>query len=180
MSPQAVPLPSWLIPLPDPAQQRALDAWAIDERGIPGIELMERAGAGLAQVLSEVAPTGPVAVVCGKGNNGGDGYVVARLLRERGREVTVIALAPGEELKGDARINYDRLPGPPPIPFDPQALTSAETIVDAILGTGFSGAPHGVAAEAIEAINSIHAQGAGVVACDIPSGVDGATGETAG
>jgi hydroxyethylthiazole kinase-like uncharacterized protein yjeF len=180
VSPKSVPLPSWLIPLPDPAQQRALDAWAINERGIPGIELMERAGAGLAHVLSEVAPTGSVAVVCGKGNNGGDGYVVARLLREQGREVTVIALAPGDELSGDARTNYDRLPGRAPIRFEPRALARAETIVDAILGTGFSGAPHGIAADAIEAINSIHANGAGVVACDIPSGVDGATGETAG
>ncbi len=64
---------------------------------------MERAGTGLAALVEELAPAGPVAVVCGKGNNGGDGYVAARLLRERGREVLVLALAPVDELRGDAR-----------------------------------------------------------------------------
>ena len=68
-------LPDWLDRLPDASEQRALDEWAIGERGIPGIELMERAGTGLADLVGEVAPAGRVAVVCGKGNNGGDGLV---------------------------------------------------------------------------------------------------------
>ncbi len=76
-------LPAWLEPLPDAEQQRALDAWAIEQRGIPGLELMERAGAGLADLAGGLVPAGPMVVVCGKGNNGGDGLVAARLLRER-------------------------------------------------------------------------------------------------
>jgi ADP-dependent NAD(P)H-hydrate dehydratase / NAD(P)H-hydrate epimerase len=75
------PLPVWLEGLPDAERMRATDRWAIEERGIAGLELMERAGAGLAALAAEVAPDGPVAIVCGKGNNGGDGYVAARLLR---------------------------------------------------------------------------------------------------
>jgi NAD(P)H-hydrate repair Nnr-like enzyme with NAD(P)H-hydrate epimerase domain len=78
------PLPDGLDPLLDVEQLRATDAWAIHERGIPGVELMERAGEGVARVVAQVAPGGDVAVVCGGGNNGGDGYVVARLLRAPG------------------------------------------------------------------------------------------------
>ena len=178
-------LPKWLTELPSPAEQRALDAWAIDERGIPGIELMERAGAGMARIVADIAPPGTIVVVCGKGNNGGDGYVVARVLREQGRDVRVIALAPREELSGDALTNFDRLPGRPPEPFDGEAFRDGGvgTIVDAILGTGFSGAPRGAAAAAIGAINAYvdaSESDVAVVACDIPSGVDGATGEIAG
>jgi NAD(P)H-hydrate epimerase len=172
-------LPEWAQPLPDATEQRAIDTWAIEERGIPGIELMERAGAGLAELLEERAPDGRVAVVCGKGNNGGDGLVVARLLRERGREVDVLLLAEADELRGDARANLERLPGPPPGRFDPGALDGAAAIVDAILGTGFSGEPREPAKGAIEAINAARDH-AVVVACDVPSGVDGSTGEAAG
>ncbi len=169
-------LPAWLDPLYDSGQQRALDEWAIGERGIPGLDLMERAGTGLAEVVMELAPKGRLAVVCGKGNNGGDGLVCARFLRERGREVEVLLLAEPDELRGDARTNLERLPGAPPVPFRQEALRGAEGIVDAILGTGFTGEPRAPAAEAIEAINA-HAQGATVVACDVPSGVDASTGE---
>jgi len=175
-----VSLPDWLEPLPDAAQQRALDEWAINERGIPGIELMERAGAGLADVAGRLAPTGLLAVVCGKGNNGGDGLVCARRLRELGREVTVLLLGAPDELQGDARTNYERLPGPLPVPFDPALLAGAAGIVDAILGTGFAGAPREPASGAIEAINATADVGAPVVACDVPSGVDASTGEVHG
>src|SRR5207248_2198306 len=134
-------LPNWLEPLPDAAEQRALDEWAIGEQGIPGVELMERAGAGLAGVVSEKVPEGRIAIVCGKGNNGGDGLVAGRHLRDRGREVRVLLLAAAEELRGDAKTNLERLPGPPPEPFDPAGLGESAAIVDAILGTGFSGEP---------------------------------------
>ena len=66
-------LPAWLIPLPDAERMRAIDRWAIDEQGVPGLDLMERAGTGVARAVEQLAPDGPVAVVCGKGNTGGDG-----------------------------------------------------------------------------------------------------------
>jgi ADP-dependent NAD(P)H-hydrate dehydratase / NAD(P)H-hydrate epimerase len=171
-------LPAWLAPLLDAEQQRASDAWAIGERGIPSIELMERAGAGLADVVQARVPDGRVVVVVGKGNNGGDGLVVARLLRDAGREVDVLLLAAGEELRGDARANFDRLSGPAPRRFDAGALSGAAAIVDAILGTGFSGEPRDPARSAITAINQV-AGDAVVIACDVPSGVDASTGEIA-
>jgi NAD(P)H-hydrate epimerase len=168
----------WFEALPDAEEQRATDTWAIEECGIPGIDLMERAGAGLAEVVEARAPEGRVVVVCGKGNNGGDGLVVGRLLRDRGRDVDVMLLAAADELRGDARTNYERLPGAPPLPFDAGRLDGARAIVDAILGTGFAGEPRQPAAGAIEAING--AAGAVVVACDVPSGVDASTGEVSG
>ena len=73
-------LPPWLIPLPDAEMMRGIDRWAIEERGVASLDLMERAGAGVARSVERLAPDGPVTVVCGKGNNGGDGLVVARLL----------------------------------------------------------------------------------------------------
>ncbi|HET8978514.1 MAG TPA: NAD(P)H-hydrate dehydratase [Solirubrobacteraceae bacterium] len=172
-------LPAWLSPLPDAGQQRAADTWAIQERGIPSLELMERAGAGLADLVRTRAPGGRIVVVAGKGNNGGDGLVVARLLREAGREVDVFLLGPGEELRGDARANLERLPGAAPRPFDGAALAGAAAIVDAILGTGFSGEPREPARSAIAAINA-RAGDAVVIACDVPSGVDASSGEVAG
>ena len=180
----AAPLPGWLEPLPDAAEQRATDAWAIGEREIPSLELMERAGAGLAEVVGRRAPEGRIVVVAGKGNNGGDGLVVARLLRESGREVDVLLLSEGHELSGDARINFERLQetGPPdPRPFEAAALTGSRppaAIVDAILGTGFGGEPRDPARSAIAAINAT--RDAVVLACDVPSGVDASTGEVAG
>jgi ADP-dependent NAD(P)H-hydrate dehydratase / NAD(P)H-hydrate epimerase len=172
-------LPDWLDPLPDAAEQRALDQWAIEDLGLPGIYLMERAGEGLAALVDRLVPRGPIAVVCGKGNNGGDGYVAARLLRWRGREVKVLALAPVEELQGDAQENAERLPGPPPEPFRAEGLAGARAIVDAILGTGFEGEPRDPAATAISAINE-RAADALVMACDVPSGVNASTGEVQG
>ena len=88
-----VSLPGWLDPLYEAAEMRAVDAWAIEEQGVPSLDLMERAGEGLARVTAAAARPGPVRVVVGKGNNGGDGLVVARLLREDGHEVDVLAAA---------------------------------------------------------------------------------------
>jgi len=170
-------LPQWTTPLPDAQRMRDTDRWAIAQRGIPGIELMERAGEGLAALVAELAADGPVAIVCGKGNNGGDGYVAARHLREAGRDVRVLTIAPVDELEGDAATNAERLPGERPQPFDPAGLGDAVVAVDALLGTGFSGSPHGAAGQAIEALN---AWAGAVVACDVPSGVDASTGEVSG
>jgi ADP-dependent NAD(P)H-hydrate dehydratase / NAD(P)H-hydrate epimerase len=172
-------LPDWLDPLPDAVEQRALDEWAIGERGIPSLELMEHAGTGLADLVGELVPAGRVVAVCGKGNNGGDGFVAARLLRERGRDVDVLLLGHVEELRGDARVNAERLPGSPPGPFTASALDGAAAIIDAILGTGFAGEPREPAAGAIAAIDDVSGA-ACVVACDVPSGVDASTGEVAG
>jgi len=172
-----VSTPPFLVGLPDAERMRATDAWAIEHVGIPGTELMERAGAGLADLVAEVAPAGPLAVVCGKGNNGGDGYVAARLLREQGRDVRVATLAPVDQLRGDARVNAERLPGDPPRPFEAGVLEGVAAALDAILGTGFAGEVHGPAREAIEALNAC---GLPVVAADVPSGVDASTGVVGG
>ena len=167
-------LPDWLEPLYEASEMRAADAWAIEQRGIPGVDLMERAGVGLARVTAAAARPGPVRVVCGKGNNGGDGLVVARLLREEGREVDVLAVGDLADAKGDARVNLDRLPGEPPREFAAEDLLGSGVIVDAMLGTGFEGAPREPVASAIAAINEAEAP---VVACDVPSGVNASTGE---
>src|SRR5438067_9592705 len=103
-------LPDWLDPLWEAGEMRAADAHAIDEAGVPSLDLMERAGAGLARATAAAAGEGPVHVVIGKGNNGGDGLVAARLLREDGREVEVLAAGDPADLKGDARANLERLP----------------------------------------------------------------------
>jgi ADP-dependent NAD(P)H-hydrate dehydratase / NAD(P)H-hydrate epimerase len=167
----------WLVPLPDAETMRAVDRWAIEERGVAGLELMERAGAGVARAVERLAPDGPVTVVCGKGNNGGDGLVVARLLRHAGRAVTVVCLAPPPQYAGDARENLQRLPGDPPVQLSEAAWTGQAALVDAVLGTGFQGQPRGVAAEAIDALNGA---GAPVVSVDVPSGVDASTGVVSG
>jgi ADP-dependent NAD(P)H-hydrate dehydratase / NAD(P)H-hydrate epimerase len=167
----------WLDPLFEAAEMRAADAWAIETQGVPSLDLMERAGLGLARVTAAAARPGPVRVVVGKGNNGGDGLVVARLLREDGHEVDVLAAADPADLRGDARTNLERLPGPSPEPFSPERLERSGVVVDAILGTGFEGSPREPLASAIAAINS---QDAPVVACDVPSGVNASTGEVDG
>ena len=87
-------LPEWCQPLPDAEAMRAIDRWAIDEQGVPSLDLMERAGIGVARAVEQLAPDGPVTVLCGKGNNGGDGLVAARLLRDAGREVDVLTAGP--------------------------------------------------------------------------------------
>ncbi|HEX5526035.1 MAG TPA: NAD(P)H-hydrate dehydratase [Solirubrobacterales bacterium] len=167
----------WLKPLFDAEGMRGVDRWAIEERGVASLELMEAAGRAVAEAVAGLAPEGPVRVVCGKGNNGGDGFVAARLLREMGFEVEALLLWPGEELRGDAAANFERFGGDL-VEGDPtERLAGSGAIVDAIFGTGFEGAPREPAAAAIRAINS---SGVPVVACDIASGVDASTGEVAG
>jgi ADP-dependent NAD(P)H-hydrate dehydratase / NAD(P)H-hydrate epimerase len=167
----------WLDPLFEAAEMRAVDDWAINQAGVPSVDLMERAGIGLARLTAAVARPGPVRVVVGKGNNGGDGLVAGRLLRADGYEVEVLVVAPLDELRGDARVNLQRLPGAAPEPFDPTRLEGSGAIVDALLGTGFEGAPREPVASAIASIN---AAGSPVVACDIPSGVNANSGEVDG
>jgi NAD(P)H-hydrate epimerase len=147
------PLPDWLDPLYEAAEMRAADHWAIEDQGVPQDDLMARAALGLARVTAAVAGEGPIRIVAGKGNNGGDGRVAARLLAEDGHEVEVID---GTE------------------PFDPERLAGSGAVVDALLGTGFEGEPREPVASAIWAINR---QDAPVVACDVPSGVNASTGE---
>ena len=169
-------LPPWLDPLPDAEQMRATDRWAIEERGVPSLDLMERAGEGLADVVAETAPSGLVAVLCGGGNNGGDGYVAARLLRDAGREVRVVALSDPAKLEGDAKANLDRLPGEGPQEWSSDALAGAAVAVDALLGTGFSGDVREPVRSAICALNDLAVP---VVAADVPSGLDASTGAVA-
>ncbi len=170
-------LPRWLEPLLDAGQMRATDEWAIETKAVPSLELMERAGEGLADAVSRHAPAGRVVVVCGKGNNGGDGLVAARLLRQAGRQVDVRLVWPGEWLQGDAKEMLKRLSGPAPEPFEEDALKGAHVIVDALLGTGFEGAPRKPADKVITAINAAKAR---VVAADVPSGVNASTGQVEG
>jgi len=147
-------LPAWVDPVFEAAEMRAVDAWAIEEQGVPQDDLMERAALGLARLAAELAAgAAPIRIVAGKGNNGGDGRVAARLLRDDGHEVELID---GTE------------------PFDANRLAGSAVVVDALLGTGFEGAPREPVASAIAAIN---AQDAPVIACDVPSGVNASTGE---
>jgi hydroxyethylthiazole kinase-like uncharacterized protein yjeF len=150
----------WLSPLYDAEGIRAVDRWAIEEQGVPEGELMEAAGGALADAVAGLAPQGPVRILCGKGNNGGDGLVAARRLRESGFEVDALEIFDGE----------------PPADLDAW-LEGSGAVVDAIFGTGFAGEPREPAAAAIEAANRC---GAPVVACDIASGVDASSGEVAG
>ncbi len=169
----------WLQPLYDAEGMRGVDRWAIDDRGVDSLALMEAAGGALADAVVELAPDGPVRIVCGKGNNGGDGLVAARLLEGTGFGVEALLLSPGAELSGDAAVNLERLGGAREVAATDLdgALEGSGAVVDAILGTGFSGTPRDPAAAAIEAIDRIAAP---VVACDIASGVDAASGEVAG
>ncbi len=141
-----------LEPLLDAEQQRETDRWAIEDLG--KTDLMERAGAGLATLAAHVIPDGRIVIACGKGNNGGDGKVAAQVLRAGGREVDVL-----ED------------------PFDTSRFAGCAGIVDALLGTGFEGAPRAPLDAVIRAVN---AAGVPVVAADMPSGVNGSTGEVQG
>ncbi len=172
----SAPPPAWLEPLPTAQEMRATDRWAIEERGVPSLELMERAGAGLARVAGGVGPDGTVVAVCGAGNNGGDGFVAARLLHDAGRRVRVLLAGDEAKLSADARANRERLTVPVE-PFDATALEGAGVAIDALLGTGFSEAVRGPAGEAVAALAGA---GVAVVAADVPSGVDASTGEVAG
>lgn len=173
-------------------QMQKVDADTI-AGGVPGIELMERAGRGVAGIIQARFPRGHAAIFVGPGNNGGDGLVVARLLIEAGWSCSVHLLKPGRECTPDTATNYERLATVRASlrEFDANApdwaaqaasdLPSATVLVDSIFGTGFSGAPRDRPAEVIALINrnSDGSSSAGrhvpVVSIDIPSGVNGTT-----
>lgn len=145
--------------------------------GTPGLVLMEAAGRAVAAAAADLSGVGgAVAVACGPGSNGGDGFVAARVLREQGRRVRVGLLGGRAALKGDAAAMAGRWEGEVE-PLSAAILAGADVIVDAMFGAGLSRALDGVAAEVVAAINGA---GRPVVAVDVPSGLDGTTGEAAG
>ncbi|HEY0317220.1 MAG TPA: NAD(P)H-hydrate dehydratase [Solirubrobacterales bacterium] len=170
-------LQPWLSPLYDAEGMRELDRWAIEEMRVPSLELMEAAGRALADAVAESAPEGPVRIVCGKGNNAGDGFVAARLLERMGFGTEVLLLWPADELTGDAAVNLRRIEAEYVSGDLDGRLARSGAVVDAIFGTGFEGAAREPAVTAIETINRC---GAPVVACDIASGVDASSGEVEG
>jgi NAD(P)H-hydrate epimerase len=170
------------------AQVRDYDRRAIEEYGVPGIVLMENAGRGAAELLTGLGVSGRVVICCGKGNNGGDGFVIARHLDPRKVDLRVLLFCRPEELRGDAKVNCDILTKaslPMTIHADPdvsdaaiaQELRGAEWIVDALFGTGLQGPVRAPFDRVIAAINK---SGSKVFAVDIPSGLDCDTGEPKG
>ncbi len=148
--------------------------------GTPGLTLMENAGSAVADAVAGLAQGLRVVVVAGPGNNGGDGFVAARLLTERGFTVRVALLGEASRLKGDARAAFDRWRGPVEA-ATPDALTDCDVIIDALFGAGLDRPVEGVPRAIIEAINEVtHARGVPVVAVDLPSGINGATGAVMG
>lgn len=171
---------------------RAFDAWAINELGIAGAVLMENAGRSCAELIKEKlkgSRASKVCIFCGTGNNGGDGFVIARHLLNDNISVRVVVCGNIGKIKGDAKTNLDLLTGIEQeveqfdinsSGLDEQVASFAEDckiIVDAIFGTGLQGEVRGNYIKLIEAINS---QGKPVVAVDIPSGLDCDTGESLG
>jgi hydroxyethylthiazole kinase-like uncharacterized protein yjeF len=170
----------WLDPVYDAQGMRAADSWAISEQGVPSLELMETAGEAVAEAVRDVASDGPIRVVCGKGNNAGDGLVAARHLDRVGYEVEALLLWSSTELSPDAGANLERFDGEVrevAVGELTRALAGSGAIVDSIFGTGFEGSPRAPADDAIEVMNAC---GASVVAADIASGVDASTGEAEG
>ncbi len=158
------------------AQVRALDAHAIDVQGIPGYTLMKRAGEAALRYLRTRWPMAHrIVIVCGGGNNGGDGYVLARFAQAAGLTVSVLAAVPPDQLRNDARQACDdfKSSGGQLRPFSPDLLREGEVIVDALLGTGLKG---GVRPELEKVIAQINSAGRPIFAVDVPSGLDSDTG----
>lgn len=173
-------------------QVRAFDAWAINILGIPGVVLMENAGRSCAELIKEklagIAKP-KVCIFCGTGNNGGDGYVIARHLSNSGFEVVIVICGDRNKVKGDAKINLDILEklGQPieqlnlddgNIPGRVKTFADgADMLVDGLFGTGLSGQLSNEYKQLLESINSQHCP---ILAVDIPSGLDCDTGEPLG
>jgi NAD(P)H-hydrate epimerase len=171
------------------SEVREIDRRAIEEFGLPGIVLMENAGRGAAELLHGLAPRASVAVVCGKGNNAGDGFVIARHLENLGHAVRLLLACDPAEFRGDAAIAWGvaekagipatHLAAASSAKWE-RALAGTDWIVDALLGTGATGAPRASIATAIEAVNAAARGGAKVFAVDVPSGLDCDTGQAPG
>src|SRR5581483_4737299 len=158
------------------AQVRAVDAHAIQALGIPGYTLMKRAGEAALRYMRARWPTAhKVVIVCGGGNNGGDGYVLGRFAQAAGLTVSVLAATPPEALKGDARQAFEDLKasGGSIRPFAAQHLKDGDVVVDAILGTGLHG---GVREDFAEQIRAVNASRRPIFALDVPSGLNSDTG----
>jgi hydroxyethylthiazole kinase-like uncharacterized protein yjeF len=160
------------------AEMRAIDRAGSERFGVPSLTLMESAGSAVAEhVLAHYGAAQKVVVFCGKGNNGGDGFVAARLLHQKGKAVQVILLADPTDLRGDAAVMFGKLPTAAIVARSSEELHSdrvglalpADLYLDAILGTGFKPPVSGLYADAIAMLNASHAP---VVAVDIPSGAD--------
>jgi ADP-dependent NAD(P)H-hydrate dehydratase / NAD(P)H-hydrate epimerase len=160
------------------AEMRAIDQASSERYGVPSLTLMENAGSAVADhVVAQYPEASRIVVFCGKGNNGGDGFVAARRLHEKGKSVQVILLADPAELKGDAAAMYGKLPVAATMVRSSEELKServraalsGDLYLDAILGTGFKPPVTGLYADAIETMNASQAP---VVAVDIPSGAD--------
>ncbi|MEX0386568.1 NAD(P)H-hydrate dehydratase [Spiribacter onubensis] len=169
--------------LPDalytPEQVRALDRRAIEDHGIPGGVLMARAGRATWRLIRQRFPDARrVMVLCGGGNNGGDGYVIARLAADAGLAVDLCPFADPAGLSGDARrAANEALARVPSAAFSPERLAETDLVVDALLGTGLDRPVSGAMADAIGAVNASHCR---VVAVDVPSGLSARTGQVMG
>ena len=160
------------------SEMREIDRASTERFGIPSLTLMENAGTAVAEFAVRQYPQAKTfGVICGKGNNGGDGFVAARKLREGGKEVQVLLLADPKELKGDAAEMFRKLPESAIAASSHEQFKSekarrifdCDVLLDAILGTGFRPPVSGLYADAIHAINSTEKP---VIAVDIPSGAD--------
>ncbi|MGQ0634837.1 MAG: NAD(P)H-hydrate epimerase [Planctomycetaceae bacterium] len=169
------------------AEVRSLDSIAIGDYGLPGIVLMENAGRGAAELLLQLGVSNRVVICAGKGNNGGDGFVIARHLDCRGCDVEVLLLCELQELAGDAAVNFRVIQAAglpvavlgshPAAAQLSERLSGVEWIVDALLGTGTQGAIREPYLSAIAAINQAQKK---VLAVDLPSGMDCDTGRSLG
>ncbi len=160
-------------------QVRSIDRRAIEEYDMPGIMLMENAGRNAAEIIKQ-RYSGKIAIFAGPGNNGGDGFVIARHLHNAGYPVRIVLAVDEAKLKGDALINY-KIVRQSTIPIESlteidDLLNWADVIVDALLGTGFSGQ---VRSPLAELIGNINAADRPIVAVDVPSGLDCQTGQPA-
>jgi ADP-dependent NAD(P)H-hydrate dehydratase / NAD(P)H-hydrate epimerase len=158
-----------------PEEMARADRLAV-AHGVASLDLMETAGRAVARAIMERWSPRPLVVLAGPGNNGGDGFVAARVLAEAGWLVRVALLGDREALKGDAAVMAGRWDGDV-VPAVPEALDGQHLAVDAVFGAGLSRAVEGPAGELVAALNG---SGIPVIAVDIPSGVDGATGEVRG
>lgn len=156
-------------------QMSAADQMAI-EAGTSGLLLMENAGRAVAEHAAALAGTKPIVVLCGPGNNGGDGYVAARYLQNWGNRVRVAALGDPKNLKGDAGTNFKRWEGPVE-PLAPVVLEEGCIIIDALFGAGLTRDIEGVAADVLNAARELKLRS---IAVDLPSGINGDTGEIMG